>query len=265
MNAVLSPGVEKLDDHVRTPENTPPTISPKLEAEIRHLAPIDMDDELGGRVFMAEEGTHNLRSFLSNDLMTIFTDAGYVFYEDKHQQPVFLTPDPERFWNAAMQNGTPIRFCSKLADDKRRTAADEYVETYISGFYPVSSDNLSAYTHDISSGHLTAILIGGKPLLDEFQHIAVDKDLDDVEVVKKSAHTLDQATPPLSFSVMKFISGDYGPHTFVAAVKSTARHFIRDGEEIDQTEQRFIEIIVDGLHRHGIKTEPSRLGPKLVA
>ena len=118
------------------------------------------------KVFEGEKGKvihpESLKDGLLNTTInpgteSLMRDLGYVI---SSEGAIEGTPIPETLIRSAADLGLAIEF-----HEGGKLSAEEYVETFSRGAYPVATGNEYWYSHDINDDHITAMVLGGAELM----------------------------------------------------------------------------------------------------
>lgn len=94
--------------------------------------------------------------------MTVFMERlGYMFVNNH-----VYAPSPQTFKKYLEQEGIKVEFF----EDEDEISAEEFVDAYARGSYPVGAKEMNYYRHDISDDHVVALMLGGEELQRTLAH-----------------------------------------------------------------------------------------------
>ncbi len=124
---------------------------------------------------------------------------------------ILLVPTPTTMKNMSVAQNVPLRFIDETLDGNMKIfynaiPPEKYNGSIKDGFSPIGTRDLSYYGHDTETGHLPAILLCGRDLLDIYSPHIVPAD----EFFSSQTDILDDMTATISSAMESASRGEIG-------------------------------------------------------
>lgn len=166
------------------------------------------------------------------DGIQIMQSLGYAIGEDELGCYISGIPTPQTFQRAAAKQGIEIEFF-----DQKEIRSPDYLLAFSQGNYPVS---YAYYDHDISDDHITALVLGGEPIMRSLKRIAG-------EGLNRDREFQDSLTAGIDTYTMVYRAAiSTGLNTIMAQDKTAQEWVHQVGQEIGLTVDEINAILAAG-------------------
>lgn len=156
--------------------------------EIKRVIPV-IDSPMG-KVVGTEAWGSDVKWPLQSGTEELMGSLGYIVVEVDGHQVIAAVPTPETIQKAAHDLGVEVHV---FLDDRPYVDGRDYLDSFAKGEYPIGK-----YPHDVEDDHITAMVLGGKPLKDALSVASEDVLLTgDENAIKLAAGTIDKFTAQL--------------------------------------------------------------------